>query len=84
MHYIGYDSKNITLIHLNPILSKLQYNDFAKDVLNSGPLVNCRTISGEISIYWYIAQFITFIFYGMVFDFIKLVIKKLAREQKSI
>lgn len=81
MQYVGYDSKNIILIHLNPILSKLQYTDFAESVLNSGKLVNCRTISGSISIYWYIAHFITFIIYGMIFDFIKTIIKRLARQQ---
>jgi hypothetical protein len=80
MHYVGYDSKNIMLIHLNLILSQLQYTDFAKNVLNSGPLVNCKTISGSISVYWYIAQFITFIFYGIICDFFKLVIKKLTRQ----
>jgi len=75
MHYIGNDPKNIVLIHLNLILSKLQYTDFGKNILNSGPLVKCRTIRGEISVYWYIAHFITFIFYGIVFDFIKFLIK---------
>ena len=79
MHYVGYDSKNIMLIHLNPILSELQYTNFAKEVLNSGRLVYCRTISGQISIYWYVAQFITFIFYGMIFDFIKMIVKRLVQ-----
>lgn len=81
MHYIGYDSKNIILIHTNPVLSNLQYTDFAKHVLNSGPIINCRTISGSISLFWYIAQFITFILYGIICDLLKFIIKKLIRTK---
>ena len=77
MHYVGQDSKNIMLIHFNLILSKLQYNNLARDILNSGSVVKCRMISGNISVYWYFAHFITFITYGIVLDYVKLVMEKL-------
>lgn len=87
-HYVGGDSKNIALIHFNPILSKLQYTSFGKHYLNSGPIVYCNTISGKISVYWYVAQFITSVFYGAVLDFIKLMVKKyrtnLSHSYKSV
>lgn len=70
LHQIGQDSKSIILIGFNPLL-RLLPNEF----MNSGPVVSCNTISGNISIYWYIASIISFIIYGGLLDLIKKLIK---------
>ena len=55
MHQIGQDSKNIILIHLNPILRMIYKNDSLLMFMDSGMEITCRIISETISIYWYIA-----------------------------
>ena len=82
-HYSGGDSKGIVLIWLNPILSKLCYTSFAENVLSAGPMIKCDTIAGEISLYWYIAHFITFVIYGGILDLLKFIIKKVLRKPTS-
>jgi hypothetical protein len=81
-HYSGGDSKSIGLIWLNPILNNLCYTDFADNVLMQGPIIKVDTIAGEISVYWYVAHLITFIFYGAVLDGFKALIKLLLRKCK--
>ena len=77
MHYIGQDSKSIVLIGLNPILNSLANTSFAHNILDSGFQVSCNTIMGTISIYWYLAHFITFGLFGVILDSLKLIIKRL-------
>lgn len=77
-HQIGYDSKSITLIGLNPILVKLPY-----DLMDTGPQIAANTIAGSISLYWYIACVLSFILYGLIFDFIKLQIAKKRKKRNK-
>lgn len=78
-HYIGVDPHGIVLFGLNPILGGLRYTKFADRVINAGPHITCGSLAGYISIYWYLAHFITFALYGMVLDFVILGIKKCSR-----
>lgn len=77
MHYIGQDSKSIVLIGLNPILNSLANTSFADNILDSGIQIPCNTIMGTISIYWYLAHFISFALFGVILDILKLIIKRL-------
>lgn len=76
-HQIGRDSKSIVLISLNPILNALAMDDVTRTFMNSGFSVPCNTITGEISIYWYIASFLTFLSFGMILDLIRYFLRKL-------
>lgn len=71
MHQMGFDSKSIVLIGLNPILNQLPY-----DTMNAGLQISCDTIAGSISIYWYIASILSMLFYGIVLDGIRYMMKK--------
>jgi hypothetical protein len=75
-HYNGQDPKGIVLVGLNPILSQFSSNITLWNFINSGPRVASNTMSGSISIYWYIAHFISFGVYGVVLDSLKFTIKK--------
>ena len=77
LHQIGQDSKSIVLISFNPILNLLAQSDTAREFMNSGMQITCRTITGSISIFWYIGSVVTFILYGLIFDFIKYLFKKI-------
>lgn len=70
-HQMGQDSKSIVLIGLNPILNHLPY-----DIMNAGLQISCNTIAGSISIYWYIASILSMLFYGIVLDGIRYMMKK--------
>jgi hypothetical protein len=50
--------------------------------MNSGLQVPSRTISGNISIYWYIGSIITFIAYGIIVDGIKYLLRRIYRNAK--
>ncbi|MCG8502813.1 MAG: hypothetical protein MJB12_20700, partial [Firmicutes bacterium] len=63
--YIGYDSKNIILIGLNPMLNILMNMDSFRELVNSGPFIDSNTLLGKTSIYLYISHFITFLIYGL-------------------
>lgn len=76
MHYKGQDSHGIVLFHLNLILKSLLYSEFANSVIRTGPKIACDSLAGEIYIYWYVAHFISFVLYGLVFDFVKFCIRK--------
>lgn len=82
MNQIGRDSKNIVLIYLNPVLRMLSHSDATSAFMNSGLQVPSRTISGNISIYWYIGSVITFIIYGIIFDGIKYLFKHIPNNTK--
>ena len=41
--YIGYDSKNIILIGLNPMLNILMNMDSFRELVNSGPFIDSNT-----------------------------------------
>lgn len=82
MHQIGQDSKCIVLIGMNPILNMITDTDgFLFSFMNSGLPVSCKTIEGQISIYWYIGSVLTFIIYGAILDFIKSGVKNLRRRR---
>ena len=68
MHQIGQDSKSIMLIYLNPILKIISRSDIGSAFMNSGLQVFSRTITGYISIYWYIGSIVTFMIYGLILD----------------
>lgn len=88
MHQIGQDSKSIVLIRLNPLLNVIADQDTLYNLMDSGWQVPCNTITGQISIYWYIGAVLTFLFYGIVLDGIKMqgdtimgVFRKLKKEK---
>lgn len=68
MHQIGQDSKSIILIYLNPVLRIISRSDMGRAFMNSGLQVACGTITGYISIYWYIGSIVSFIIYGLILD----------------
>lgn len=76
MHYIGQDSIGLVLFHFNIIMRGLLYSEFAENVIQAGPKIKCGNLAGEIHVYWYIAHFISFIIYGLVFDFLRFLIRK--------
>lgn len=82
MHQIGQDSKSIGLIEFNPILNMIADSDALYSFMNSGLQVSCNTITGQISIYWYIGSVITFIIYGAILDCIKWSIRHLRSRRK--
>lgn len=82
-HYTGSDPKSLVLIWSNALLNGIRYTDFAEHVIKAGPMIKVDTISGEISLYWYIAHLISFILYGAVLDGLKALIKLLLRKTKS-
>lgn len=82
MHQIGRDPKSIVLIGLNPILSAISRTDNGLAFMNSGMQLPCRTIMGSISIYWYIACIFSFLVYGAILDWVRLVVSKLAHRTK--
>lgn len=75
-HYAGNDSHGIVLFELNPIINILRYSNFADKFIKTGPTITCGSLTGYVSIYWYIIHFITFALYGLVLDFILYSIKK--------
>lgn len=75
IHQIGGDSFSTILIGLNPILSYICHSEPLQLIMNSGMTISCNTVSGDISIYWYIGSLITFALYGGIIDFIKYKIK---------
>ena len=78
MHQIGQDSKSIVLIRFNPVLRMIADSQGSlNNLMNSGWQVPCNTITAHISIYWYIGSFVTFLFYGVVLDVIKILFHKL-------
>lgn len=50
-------------------------------MMGYGRQVPCNTITGQISIYWYIGSVLTFLFYGIVLDGIKMPFHKLNRKR---
>ena len=79
-HQIGQDSKSIVLIYLNPILRMISRWDAGSTFMNSGLLVPCDTILGNISIYWYIGSVVTFAIYGLVLDGFKYFLIRITNE----
>lgn len=82
IHQIGQDSKSIILIGLNPILSIISTIDSFFVFMDSGMQIPCRTITGSISIYWYIASILSFLIYGIILDLIRIVISKIGNKTK--
>ena len=82
MHQIGQDSKSIVLIGLNPILSIISRVDSFFVFMDSGMQIPCRTITGSISIYWYISSILSFLIYGIILDLIRIVISKIGNKTK--
>ena len=83
MHQIGQDSKSIVLIGFNPILNIISDSQgFLYNFMGSGWQVPCNTITGQISIYWYIGSIVTFSFYGVVLDGIKMLFRKFNRKRQ--
>lgn len=68
MHYMGQDSHGIMLIHTNIILSMLSRSEIASAFINSGPIIECGSLAGEISAYWYVAHMASFFIYGAIID----------------
>lgn len=78
MHQIGQDSKSIVLIRFNPLLNMIAgAQGPLYEMMGSGRQVPCNTITGQISIYWYIGSVLTFLFYGIVLEGIKMLFHKL-------
>ena len=83
-HYKGQDSHGIVLFELNPILSNLRYTDFANNYIRTGPKIPSGSLEGDISIFWYVAHFISFALYGLILDSIRLGIKKYSTFSKRM
>lgn len=83
MHYTGHDSHGIILLHLNVILRSLLYNKFANSIISTGPKIACGSVAGEIYIYWYVAHFISFVIYGLIFDLARFCVRKLSMLQMN-
>lgn len=81
-NYTGYDSKNIILIGLNPILQTIVYIEpYRTWLLYDGIPLNRNWFLGDgFTLNMYIAHLLTFLFYGVVLDLIKLVFKKLFKQ----
>ena len=83
MHQIGQDSKSIVLIGFNPILNMISDSQgFLYDFMGSGWQVPCNTITGQISICWYMGSVLTFLLYGIVLDGIKMLFRKFNRKRQ--
>lgn len=82
MHQVGQDSKSIVLIYLNPVLRIMSRSDILSAFMNSGPQVASRTISGSISIYWYIGSIVTFIVYGLILDGFRYFLRRISNSTK--
>lgn len=83
MHQIGQDSKSIMLIGFNPLLNMISSSNGAlNQFMQSGALIDCNTIVGNISIYWYIGSVITLMMYGLCLDGMKWGFKKIANYTK--
>ena len=83
MHQIGQDSKSIVLIGFNPLLNMIADSQGSLyDLMCSGWQVPCNTITGEISIYWYIGSGLSFLFYGIVLDGIKMLFRKFNQKRR--
>lgn len=83
MHQIGQDSKSIVLIRFNPLLNMVADSQGSLyNLISSGWQVSCNTIAGKISIYWYIGAVITFMFYGIALDGIKILFCKSNRIEQ--
>lgn len=79
MHQIGQDSKSIVLIGFNPLLNMIADSQGSLyDLMGSGWQVPCNTINGQISI---IGSVLTFLFYGIVLDGIKMLFRKFNRKR---
>lgn len=83
MHQIGQDSKSIVLIQLNPLLNLIAdaQGSFYR-FMSAGWQVPCNTITGQISIYWYIGSVLTFLLYGILLDGVKLLFHKLKSKRQ--
>lgn len=82
MHQIGQDSKSTVLIGFNPLLNMIADSQGSLyDLMGSSWQVPCNTINGQISIYWYIGSVLTFLFYGIVLDGIKMLFRKFNRKR---
>lgn len=80
MHQIGQDSKSIMLIRFNPLLRMIADSQGSLyNLMDSGRQVSCNTVTGQISVYWYFGSAITFVFYGVVLDEIKMVSHKIKK-----
>lgn len=82
MHQVGQDSKSIVLIHLNPILRIISRSDIVSAFMNSGLQVSSGTITGHISIYWYIGSIVTFIIYGLILDGFRYLLGRISNSTK--
>lgn len=83
MHQIGQDSKSIILIGFNPLLNMIADSQGSLyTFMYSGWQVPCNTITGQISIYWYVGSVLTFLFYGVVLDGMKMLFRKLNRKKQ--
>lgn len=79
-HQIGQDSKSIVLIYLNPILRNISRTDTLRNFMNSGLQVSSKTITGYISIYWYIGSIVTFIIYGLIIDGFRNLLRRIFKD----
>lgn len=83
MHQIGQDSKSIILIGFNPLLNMIADSQGSLyTFMDTGWQVPCNTITGQISIYWYVGSVLTFLFYGVVLDGMKMLFRKLNRKKQ--
>ena len=69
--FYGNDAKRIVLIGFNPILEIISKTNLI-DFLNTNAYL------------WYVLSILTFIFYGIIFDLIKLMIKKKNCDNKYL
>jgi len=72
----GRDTKSLLLIEMNVILNYLVDLDSVRIVLDSGPMIESKTMSRATSLYVYVLHFLSFIIYGLAFDVIKKIIKR--------
>lgn len=85
MHQIGQDSKSIVLIGLNPLLDMIADSQgYLYNLLESGRQIPCNTITGQISIYWYLGSVLTFLFYGIVLEGIRSLFHKYNRKSRGL
>lgn len=81
----GNDTKSIMLIEMNVILNHLLDMESVKTIIQSGPMIKSRTMTGETSLYVYILHFASFLIYGLAFDLLmKIIIKTEAGKKKGV
>lgn len=77
----GMDLRNMLLIEFNPLLSMISNIKPLDTIMNSGfSIYRDASVFGPISIYWYFANLISFVFYGAIIDAFRLWLNNLYED----